>query len=203
MAVCAVAVTARMRMRNRFPIKHVADTRPRLAQSKLMHWLGRVGIALLALIITAPAVAEKGKLRERLTPEVMAVVFPGAERLGPEEGSPPAIAVFKGDKVAAYVFSTLDIVAATGYSTTPFDVIAGVDLDGRITGAKVVFHNENYIVHDRVRQRLLDTFLAREAGRPLRGAPANALPPDFVAGATSAAVASTAARMARASRAPP
>src|SRR5262249_18485748 len=41
-----------------------------------------------------------------------------------------------------------------------------------------------YIVHDPVRQRLLNTFLAREAGRPLRGEVPNALPPDFVAGAT-------------------
>ena len=87
-----------------------------------------------------PALAEKGKLRERLTPEVMAVVFPGAERLGPEEGTPPAIAAYKDGKVAAYIFSTLDIIAAPGYSTTPFDVIAGVDVSGRITGAKVVFH---------------------------------------------------------------
>jgi len=143
-----------------------------------------VGIAVMALIFASPAPAEKGKLRERLTPEVMAVVYPGgAERLGPEEGSPPAIAVYQGDKVAAYVFSTLDIIAAPGYSTTPFDVIAGVDPGGRITGAKVVFHNEPYIVHDPQRQRLLDTFLAREAGRPVRGG-ANVLPPDFVAGAT-------------------
>src|SRR5215469_16449661 len=141
-------------------------------------------IALMALVFVSPALAEKGKLRERLTPEVMAVVYPGgAERLGPEEGSPPAIAVYQGDKVVAYLFSTLDIIAAPGYSTTPFDVIAGVDLGGRITGAKVVFHNEPYIVHDAQRQRLLDTFLAREAGRPLRGG-ANLLPPDFVAGAT-------------------
>ncbi len=141
-------------------------------------------IFMLALVLAAPAAAEKGKLRERLTPEVMAVVFPGgAERLGPEEGSPPAIAVYQGDKAVAYVFSTLDIVAAPGYSTTPFDVIAGVDLNGRITGAKVVFHNEPYIVNDPQRQRLLDTFLAREAGRPLRGG-TNVLPPDFVAGAT-------------------
>jgi NosR/NirI family nitrous oxide reductase transcriptional regulator len=138
----------------------------------------------MALVAVSPAMAEKGKLRERLTPEVMAVVFPGgAERLGPEEGSPPAIAVYQGDKVAAYVFSTLDIIAAPGYSRTPFDVIAGVDLGGRITGAKVVFHNEPYIAHDLGRQRLLDTFLAREAGRPLRGG-VNVLPPDFVAGAT-------------------
>src|SRR5215468_5690901 len=146
--------------------------------------LRSICIALMALVFASPALAEKGKLRERLTPEVMAVVYPaGAERLGPEEGSPPAIAVFRDDKVVAYVFSTLDIIAAPGYSTTPFDVIGGVDLDGRITGAKVVFHNEPYIVHDAQRQRLLDTFLAREAGRPLRGA-TNVLPPDFVAGAT-------------------
>jgi NosR/NirI family transcriptional regulator, nitrous oxide reductase regulator len=149
-----------------------------------IEWVRSVCIALLALAFVSPALAEKGKLRERLTPEVMAVVFPGgAERLGPEEGSPPAIAVYQGGQVAAYVFSTLDIIAAPGYSTTPFDVIAGVDLGGRITGAKVVFHNEPYIVHDAQRQRLLDTFLAREAGRPLRGA-TNVLPPDFVAGAT-------------------
>jgi hypothetical protein len=40
-------------------------------------------LVFVALAMATPAVAEKGKLRERLTPEVMAVVFPGAERLGP------------------------------------------------------------------------------------------------------------------------
>ena len=69
-------------------------------------------VALMTLAVTSPALAEKGKLRERLTPEVMAVVYPGAERLGPEEGSPPAIAVYSGDKAVAYIFSTLDIIAA-------------------------------------------------------------------------------------------
>src|SRR3954447_989591 len=139
---------------------------------------------LMALVFATPALAEKGKLRERLTPEVMAVVFPnGADRLGPQEGSPPAVAVYKDDKVVAYVFSTLDIIAAPGYSTTPFDVIGGVDLGGRITGAKVVFHHEPYILHDPKRQRQLDELLAREAGMPLRGMP-NQLPPDYVAGAT-------------------
>jgi transcriptional regulator of nitric oxide reductase/ferredoxin len=184
-------------MCNRFAQRR-ADTRARLAHISIAAIGIAISFGILALVLAAPAFAEKGKLRERLTPEVMAVVFPGADRLGPEEGTPPAIAVFKDDKAVAYVFSTLDIVAATGYSTTPFDVIAGVDLDGRITGAKVVFHNENYIVHDRVRQRLLDTFLAREAGRPLRGAPTNLLPPDFVAGATISARAMRAAVLATA-----
>jgi len=151
-----------------------------------------VCIALMAIGFASPAMAEPGKLRERLTPAVMAVVYPGAERLGMEEGSPPAIAVFKGGRIVAYLFSTLDIIAAPGYSTTPFDVIAGVDLGGRITGAKVVFHQESMIVHDRVRQRQLDTLLAREAGRPLRGG-TNALPPDYVDGATISARAMRAA----------
>jgi NosR/NirI family nitrous oxide reductase transcriptional regulator len=149
-------------------------------------------IALIALLFASPAMAEQGRLRERLTPEVMAVVYPGAERLGTEEGSPPAIAVFKGDTVVGYVFSTLDIIAAPGYSTTPFDVIGGVDLGGRITGAKVIFHQESMIVHDRIRQRQIDELLAREAGRPLRGG-TDALPPDYVDGATISARAMRAA----------
>ncbi len=97
---------------------------------KLMELVCRYAVCavFMALAFASPTLAEKGKLRERLTPAVMAVVFPGAERLGVEEGSPPAIAVYQSGKIVAYVFSTLDIVAAIGYSGTPFDVIAGVDL---------------------------------------------------------------------------
>jgi transcriptional regulator of nitric oxide reductase len=143
-----------------------------------------VCIALIALLFVTPALAEKGKLRERLTPDVMAVVYPaGAERLGPEEGTPPAIAVYRGDMVVAYVFSTVDVIDSRGYSGTRFDVIGGIDLSGRITGARVVFHTEPIIVEDPGRQRELDAFLAREAGRSLTGG-SNAPPPDYIAGAT-------------------
>jgi NosR/NirI family transcriptional regulator, nitrous oxide reductase regulator len=145
-------------------------------------------LALLTLVclvlFSSPVLAEKGKLRERLTPDVMAMVYPaGAERLGPEEGSPPAIAVYKGDKVVAYIFSTLDIIAAVAYAPIPYDVIAGVTLDGHITGAKVVFHREPYVYNDPVRQPQLDTFLANETGQPLGGSP-TMMRPDFVAQAT-------------------
>ena len=158
-----------------------------------IEWLRGACLALLALAFASPAIAEKGKLRERLTPAVMAVVVPGGfDRLGPEEGAPPAIAVYQGDKVVAYLFSTLDIVAARGYSTTPFDVIAGVDISGHITGAKVVFHKESRISDNALNQRRLDTFLAREAGHPLTG-DTSALPPDFVASATVSARAMRAA----------
>src|SRR5579859_2125445 len=139
--------------------------------------------SLIAFALTVPAFAEKGKLRDRLTPDVMAVVYPNAERVGPEEGSPPAIPVYKGDKVVAYIFSTLDIIAAPGYSVVPFDVIAGVEPNGHITGAKVIFHREPYVYQDAVRQPQLDTFLAAEAGHPLGGIP-DQLPPNYVAQST-------------------
>jgi NosR/NirI family nitrous oxide reductase transcriptional regulator len=154
-------------------------------------WLTGLCVAatalVLSLVIASPAAAEKGKLLERLTPDVMRVIYPeGAERLGPEEGNPPAIAVYKGDKPAAYLFSTLDIIAAPGYSTTPFDVIGGIDTEGRITGAKVVFHNEPHITHDTRRQRELDELLASQAGRLLRGG-TDKITPDYVADSTVSA----------------
>ena len=65
----------------------------------------------------------------------------------------------------AYIFSTLDIIAAPA-ARRPL-TIAGVEPDGRITGAKVVFHREPYVWQDPVRQPQLDSFLAREAGIPL------------------------------------
>jgi len=161
-------------------------------------WVRGVFIVVTALVLASPAFAEKGKLAQRLTPQVMAVVYPGAEKLGAEEGSPPAIAVYKGDQVVAYVFSTLDIIAAPGYSTTPFDVIAGIDLSGHITGAKVVFHDEPHIAGDKVRQGELDRFLAAMAGRPLKGGK-DTLTPDYVADSTVSARAMRTAILATAS----
>ena len=67
-----------MRMSNPLSVRRVG-TFPRLVERACS-----VCIALIVLVFASPAIAEKGKLRERLTPEVMAVVYPGgADRLGP------------------------------------------------------------------------------------------------------------------------
>src|ERR1700760_3945743 len=85
-------------------------------------------LLIFMLFGASPADAEAGHLLQRLTPEVMAVVWPGAEKLGPEEGKPSAIPVYRGGNVVGYLFSTLDTVNAQGFSVIPFDVIGGVDL---------------------------------------------------------------------------
>ena len=136
----------------------------------------------------APAGAEAGHLLERLTPEVMAIVWPGAEKLGPDEGKPPAIAVYRDGEIAGYIFSTLDTVNAPSFSGIPFDVIAGVDLTGHISGAKVIFEREPHIYQEKIQEAQLDTFLARTAGLASRGGNPNALSPDYVAEATLSAM---------------
>ena len=156
--------------------------------------MGRGPLRLFALLLffalfgVSRADAQAGHLQERLTPEVMAIVWPGAERLSPEEGAPPAIAVYRGGKLAGYVFSTLDIVHAPGFSGVPFDVIAGVDLTGNISGAKVIFHREPHVFEEPSRQVQLDTYLARMSGLAAEGKNPGALHPDYVDGATVSAL---------------
>jgi NosR/NirI family transcriptional regulator, nitrous oxide reductase regulator len=144
-------------------------------------------LLFFTLLGASQADAEAGHLSDRLTPQVMAIVWPGAEKLGPEEGKPPAIAVYRDGKLAGYIFSTLDVVHAPGFSGVPFDVIAGVDLAGHISGAKVIFHREPHVYQDEIRQPQLDTFLARTAGMASQGGNSGALNPDYVDGATVSA----------------
>ena len=139
------------------------------------------------------SVATAGDLGARLTPDVLSVIYPNAERIGPAAGEPPAAPVYEGDMVVGYLFSTLDVVAAPGYASVPFDVIAGVDLNREITGAKVIFHKETYIMRDPLRQVLLDDYLLSHDGFHIVRKTIGAPPPDFVSGATVSARAMRAA----------
>ena len=87
-------------------------------------------------------------------------IFPGAERFGPVEGTPPAAAAFKGGKIAGYVFETSDI----GYSGKPIKILAGLDSSGVIVGAKVVEHHEPILLVGIPQERLFD-FVSQYVGR--------------------------------------
>ena len=158
---------------------------------------GRLLSACLAVLVwvllTATAWAQEDgsdapPLLQRLTPAVLAAVFDGVTRVEMvQDDGPIAAAAYKGDDFVGYVFSTLDVLRAPGYSTTPFDVVAGVTLDGRITGAVVLFHREPYLINDDRRTRQLVTFLSALEGAEARlGAPGG-IEPSFVAGATISA----------------
>ena len=144
-------------------------------------WLLRL---IAVALVCAPIPGFAAGLKERVTPAILAEIYPGAERMGDEGGTPPAAPVYVGTNIVGFVFSTLDIVASPGYSSVPFDVLAGVDVTGKLTGAKVVYHREPHIMDDTRRADLLDTFLQRHNGMVLQGVNSRVLPPDFVVGAT-------------------
>ncbi|HMN38797.1 MAG TPA: 4Fe-4S binding protein [Hyphomicrobium sp.] len=112
-------------------------------------------------------------------------VFAGADSFGPLEGTPPAIAAYKGSAVAGYVFETTDI----GYSGKPIRILAGIDLKGTITGAKVIEHHEPILLVGISPEKLFD-FVARHAGRNIIDVSkeASSKQVDVISGATVTAV---------------
>jgi len=77
-----------------------------------------------------------------LTPAILQIIFPGADKVGEISGVPPSAAVYKGGRIVGYLFSTWDVTQSKGFSNRPLILLAGLDLGGHITGARVVHHTE-------------------------------------------------------------
>ena len=73
-------------------------------------------------------------------------IMPGAERLDPESGPPPSAAAYRGDELLGYVYLNSTAVNATGYSGKPIHIVVGMDLNGIITGLKMVKHSEPIVL---------------------------------------------------------
>ena len=54
-----------------------------------------------------------------LTPEILQSIFPGADKVGEVEGTPPAVSVSKGGRPVGYLFSTWDVTQSKGFSRGP------------------------------------------------------------------------------------
>lgn len=169
--------------------------RPRAGRNgaRFAAYLATLLVGLGWIVLLAPrAVAEDyvhgAPLIERLTPEVVAGVFPGVTRVEPlDDGGPPAAEAYVEDDLVGYLFSTLDVLRAPGYSSTPFDVVAGVTLGGRITGGAVLFHLEPYLLNNDPRTAQLVRFLDNMAGMEGRIGATGGLAPSYVANTTISA----------------
>ena len=104
---------------------HAQSTAPMTGQPT------RVPVQMMPAINAFDPTLTPVPLLDRLTPAVIELVFQGVERvtLVADDG-PIAAAAFVGDEMVGYIFSTFDVLRAPGYSSTPFDVIAGIDMDG-------------------------------------------------------------------------
>ena len=147
--------------------------------------------ALLVLLWLPTAHADMNQpLATRLTPDVMAALFPEADSLGPVEGTPPMATVFAGGEALGYLFSTHEMVNPAGYAGLSFDIIVALDVDGIIRGHLVLEEHEPLIDEGMVSIAKLDGFLAGNHGIDIRTrhrlVPSRA---DGVSGATISTVA--------------
>jgi len=55
---------------------------------------------------------------------------------------PPLIEILKENKVIGYAFETYDWVEGLGYSRKPYHIIAGINMQGIITGVRLMWHTE-------------------------------------------------------------
>ncbi len=107
-------------------------------------------------ILFADSVVQADEIANWLDDEIVKTVFPGAAHVGGVEGNPPAATLYRDrdPNPAGYIFATADVVESVGFASTPFTIIAAINLDGRLTGVALVQHTEPIIdynmLHDRV-----------------------------------------------------
>ncbi|MDR3517974.1 MAG: 4Fe-4S binding protein [Azospirillaceae bacterium] len=144
-----------------------------------------VGLAMIIAVGVGQADAADSHLTEYLVKAPLAEIMPGADRLGPVEGTPPAATAYTGTKVVGYVFLNADVVNATGYSGRPINVVIGIDTNGTITGAKLVEHHEPIVLIGIPEQKIrafIDGFIG---SNPAAGTfPSGGKGPDIISGAT-------------------
>ncbi len=122
-------------------------------------------LMLGVLDLSAPARAES-RLAEFLKKVSPSELFPGADEFSPVEGSPPAVTAHKSGHVAGYVFLNSDFADATGYSGKPIEILLGVDMNGVVTGARLVEHHEPIVLIGMPEKRVTD-FIAGYVGTNL------------------------------------
>jgi len=74
---------------------------------------------------------------------------------------------YGGDKLLGYVCLTDDLVSVPGYSGHTLDTLVGLDLKGKILGAKIVRHAEPIVLIGLNNQVILD-FVAQYPGKDIR-----------------------------------
>lgn len=95
-------------------------------------------------------------------------IMPGADRMGTETGDPKAAPVFRGEEQVGFIFLNSEVVNATGYSGKPIHVVVGLDMNGVITGAKMVKHHEPIVLVG-IPERKIDAFINKYKGLDIAG----------------------------------
>ncbi|HEY8440359.1 MAG TPA: FMN-binding protein, partial [Xanthobacteraceae bacterium] len=143
-------------------------------------------LALITLALPVGQTLAASRLTEFVPKAQPAELVPGAERLGSPEGDPPLVPAYRGDRLLGYVYLNSDFTNAVGYSGKPIHLLVGIDLEGVITGIKLVEHKEPIVLVGIPEKRIIEAInklVGKNIGPVASGA---ARPPqvDIVSGAT-------------------
>ncbi|WP_431858211.1 4Fe-4S binding protein [Azospirillum sp.] len=128
-------------------------------------------ICLVSLILFTALWSGSAAAAPERPDTALAATVPGAESFGELLAEVKAYPAYKDGRVVGYAFFSADVVSSAGYSTKPINVAIGLDLDGRITGVRLVEHHEPILVlgiDDRHIQAFVDQYRGLSADRPVR-----------------------------------
>ncbi len=113
-------------------------------------------------------------------------VFPGADRFGSVQGSPPVAPVFQGQQRVGFVYLASDYVDSRGYSGKPIHVLVALDNAGTVVGLRIAEHSEPILMVGVPEERIIESLNSYVGFNPLRARAAGGGPPraDIVSGAT-------------------
>jgi NosR/NirI family nitrous oxide reductase transcriptional regulator len=103
-------------------------------------------IALIALLIGCGLANAASRLAEFEANARPQEFFAGATHFGERQGEPPMLPVYAGDSLVGYVYLNTDFTSAVGYSGKPIHMLVGIDMEGVVTGIKLVEHKEPIVL---------------------------------------------------------
>ncbi len=109
-------------------------------------WLSALCFAIFSVLALAAGKADADSLSTFLPDLKPSEMYPGADAFGAIRGDLAVAPVLKGGETVAWVFLTSDFVGTTGYSGKPIHVVAAIDNDAVLSGAKLVKHSEPIIL---------------------------------------------------------
>jgi NosR/NirI family transcriptional regulator, nitrous oxide reductase regulator len=118
---------------------------------------------VLAVLLALSSATRAASGQDRLS--LVQEMFPTAQKIGAFSGKPPAAPVLQDGHELGYIFFTDDVLPIPAYSGKPVNCLVGFDLHGKITGVRIVHHEEPILVVG-----LSDKDLARFTGQ-YRGLP--------------------------------
>ncbi|MGO4677749.1 4Fe-4S binding protein [Bosea sp. 2YAB26] len=144
-----------------------------------------LGMSIWFASAALPALAA-GRVQEFLPKALPSEFFPGADRFGQPEGTPPIVPTYQGNKLLGYVYLNSDVTNATGYSGKPINLLVGIDPGGIVTAVKLVEHKEPIVLVGIPERRIIDalnTLIGKDMKRVAEGSD-RAPQAEIVSGAT-------------------